>query len=81
MKTVSTLLLIFYFQSTSASTIADILKDVLLHAPSVIEARAESASARSRMEQTRSAHWPILTATGSKLLSQNKEVRSGFFQS
>ncbi|ECC3555306.1 TolC family protein [Salmonella enterica subsp. salamae] len=70
MKTVLTLLLIFYFHSTSASTITDLLKDVLLHAPSVIEARAESASALSRMEQARSAHWPILTATGSKLLSQ-----------
>ena len=41
-----------------------------MHDPSVMEARAESVSANSRVEQARSAHWPVITATGSKLLSQ-----------
>ncbi|EOM1909251.1 TolC family protein, partial [Escherichia coli] len=36
-----------------------------------MEARAEATSARSRVEQARSAHWPVVTATGSKLLSQS----------
>lgn len=38
--------------------------------PAVMEARAELNSAQSRTEQARSAHWPVITATGSKLLSQ-----------
>ncbi|WP_253030766.1 TolC family protein [Escherichia coli] len=36
-----------------------------------MEARAEFDSARSRMEQARSEHWPVVAATGSKLLSQS----------
>ncbi|WP_250146918.1 TolC family protein [Escherichia coli] len=36
-----------------------------------MEARAEATSARSRVEQARSAHWPVVTATGSKLLAQS----------
>ncbi|EPE9437265.1 TolC family protein, partial [Escherichia coli] len=39
--------------------------------PAVMEARAELNSAQSRTEQARSAHWPVITATGSKLLSQS----------
>ncbi|EGI25772.1 putative outer membrane efflux protein [Escherichia coli TA206] len=69
---------IFYFScfllsapAVSASALPSLLKDALLHDPSVMEARAESVSARSRVEQARSAHWPVVTATGSKLLSQN----------
>lgn len=39
--------------------------------PAVMEARAELNSAQSRTEQARSAHWPVITVTGSKLLSQS----------
>lgn len=42
-----------------------------MHDPIVMEARAELISAQSRIEQASSAHWPVVTATGSKLLSQS----------
>ncbi|HFV8668182.1 TPA: TolC family protein, partial [Escherichia coli] len=42
-----------------------------MHDPIVMEARAELTSAQSRIEQASSAHWPVVTATGSKLLSQS----------
>lgn len=42
-----------------------------MHDPIVMEARAELTSAQSRIEQASSAHWPVVTTTGSKLLSQS----------
>lgn len=42
-----------------------------MHDPMVMGARAELTSAQSRIEQANSAHWPIITATGNKLLSQS----------
>ncbi|ENQ2584415.1 TolC family protein, partial [Escherichia coli] len=65
------LYLLLSVHSALASPLSTLLKDALLHDPSVMAARAESASARSRVEQARSAHWPVVTATGSKLLSQS----------
>lgn len=73
MKKVKVLSFIFLFSVNNAlaSPLPALLRDALIHDPSVMETRAEFASARSRVEQARSAHWPVVTATGSKLLSQS----------
>ncbi|EPD2781876.1 TolC family protein [Escherichia coli] len=71
MNRILPLYLLLSVHSALASPLSTLLKDALLHDPSVMAARAESASARSRVEQARSAHWPVVTATGSKLLSQS----------
>ncbi|MCQ8865251.1 TolC family protein, partial [Escherichia coli] len=47
------------------------MREAVMHDPIVMEARAELISAQSRIEQASSAHWPVGTATGSKLLSQS----------
>ncbi|HDW2449231.1 TPA: TolC family protein [Escherichia coli] len=47
-----------------------LVRDVVMNAPAVIQTRADLISALSRIEQANSAHWPVVTATGSKLLSQ-----------
>ncbi|RNI95754.1 TolC family protein [Escherichia coli] len=62
---------LFSVHNVFASPLPALLRDALIHDPSVMEARAEATSARSRVEQARSAHWPVVTATGSKLLAQS----------
>lgn len=64
------ILLLFLSFSANGAPIISLVRDALMHDPSIMEARAESVSAQSRIEQARSAHWPVITATGSKLLSQ-----------
>lgn len=63
--------LFLYSCAANSTSISYLLRDVVIHDPSVMEARAEFDSARSRMEQARSEHWPVVAATGSKLLSQS----------
>lgn len=60
--------LFLYSCAANSTSISYLLRDVVIHDPSVMEARAEFDSARSRMEQARSEHWPVVAATGSKLL-------------
>lgn len=57
--------------SSFASSLPLLLREVVQHDPSIMEVQAQFVSARSRVEQARSAHWPVITATGSKLLSQS----------
>ncbi|EPR2155307.1 TPA: TolC family protein, partial [Escherichia coli] len=70
MKRILSFCFLFSVHNVFASPLPALLRDALIHDPSVMEARAEATSARSRVEQARSAHWPVVTATGSKLLSQ-----------
>ncbi|EFG7498619.1 TolC family protein [Escherichia coli] len=71
MKRILSFCFLFSVHNVFASPLPALLRDALIHDPSVMEARAEATSARSRVEQARSAHWPVVTATGSKLLSQS----------
>ncbi|EKF5506132.1 TolC family protein, partial [Escherichia coli] len=70
MKRKLLLLLLFPFSTNSAS-LYSLIREAVMHDPIVMEARAELISAQSRIEQASSAHWPVVTATGSKLLSQS----------
>ncbi|ENO4963379.1 TolC family protein [Escherichia coli] len=72
MKRILSFCFLFSVHNVFASPLPALLRDALIHDPSVMEARAEATSARSRVEQARSAHWPVVTATGSKLLSQSQ---------
>ncbi|HFL4474053.1 TPA: TolC family protein, partial [Escherichia coli] len=66
------LLFLFFLPfSTNSAPLYSLIREALMHDPSVMEARAELTSAQSRIEQASSAHWPVVTATGSKLLSQS----------
>ncbi|HIF3724996.1 TPA: TolC family protein [Escherichia coli] len=71
MKRILSFCFLFSVHNVFASPLPALLRDALIHDPSVMEARAEATSARSRVEQARSAHWPVVTATGSKLLAQS----------
>ncbi|EOJ3759536.1 TolC family protein [Escherichia coli] len=57
--------------STISAPFYSLVREAVINDPAVMEARAELNSAQSRTEQARSAHWPVITATGSKLLSQS----------
>ncbi|EEC9992579.1 TolC family protein [Escherichia coli] len=57
--------------STISAPFYSLVREAVMNDPAVMEARAELNSAQSRTEQARSAHWPVITATGSKLLSQS----------
>ncbi len=70
MKRVFYLSFLGFISSASATSLSSLLREAIQHDPSVMEAQAESASARSRVERARAVHWPVITATGSKLLSQ-----------
>ncbi|HDB9939215.1 TolC family protein [Escherichia coli] len=70
MKRIFYLSFLGFISSASATSLPSLLREAIQHDPSVMEAQAESVSARSRVEQARAAHWPVITATGSKLLSQ-----------
>ncbi|ANE58119.1 TolC family protein [Escherichia coli] len=57
--------------STISAPFYSLVREAVMNDPAVMEARAELNSAQSRTEQARSAHWPVITVTGSKLLSQS----------
>lgn len=78
MKRILSFCFLFSVHNVFASPLPALLRDALIHDPSVMEARAEATSARSRVEQARSAHWPVVTATGSKLLSQSHRYDYGY---
>ncbi len=65
MKRKLLLLLLFPFSTNSAS-LYSLIREAVMHDPIVMEARAELISAQSRIEQASSAHWPVVTATGSR---------------
>ncbi|CAD5757996.1 outer membrane efflux protein [Escherichia coli] len=48
-----------------------ILNDVLRNDPGIREASADFESAKNRIEQSRSAHWPKIVATGIQPISQD----------
>ncbi|MDK6966072.1 TolC family protein [Escherichia coli] len=71
MKRKHLLLLLLFSFSTNSAPLYSLIREAVMHDPIVMEARAELTSAQSRIEQASSAHWPVVTATGSKLLSQS----------
>lgn len=77
---ISVLIFSLFFSSTCsrAESLQSILNYSLSHAPEVKEALAEINSAQHRTEQTRSQHYPTVSVTGSKTLSQYHRYQSNY---
>ena len=64
------------FQTTSAYSLQDILRDALISDPIVREAKATQEAAQSTTKATRARHYPVVTLTGTKVLAQHNKYTS-----
>ena len=64
------------FQTASAYSLQDILRDALISDPIVREAKATQEAAQSTTKATRARHYPVVTLTGTKVLAQHNKYNS-----
>ena len=64
------------FQTASAYSLQDILRDALISDPIVREAKATQEAAQSTTKATRARHYPVVTLTGTKVLAQHNKYTS-----
>ncbi|KLT73527.1 transporter [Neisseria arctica] len=63
-------------QTLSAKGLQDILKYALVSDPSLLEAKANENAAKSTTKATRAGHYPVLTLTGTQVITQKHKYDS-----
>ncbi len=73
---IALLLVIFACPAVAQKPLQDILRVALVRDPSVLEARANEAAARSKVKEAQALHYPVIAVTGNQILSQSHKNKA-----
>lgn len=71
-------LLLSNYSLAQAQSLQKVLRYALVSDPILLEAEADRQGAYNKVEQAKSAHWPVVKVTGSQMVKQHHKNRSNY---